>query len=114
MNTAPPQSQYASFFNKFLKAQPRAEHHSRKVRKRRQDGRAFEHHVIEIRDRKGNVVNHRELNDAVSRGLHMVRGHYSTYSEDAPLFGRVTGTFWVPAHVRGTATEGVVSSEYRV
>jgi hypothetical protein len=48
------------------------------------------------------------------RGLHIVRGHFSTYTEDAPLFGRITGTFWIPAHVRGTASEGLISSEYRV
>jgi hypothetical protein len=90
------------------------QHHSRKVRKRRQSLPKFEHHVIEIRDRHGRVVNHHELQNAMARGLHIVRGHFSTYTENAPLFGRITGTFWIPAHVRGAASEGAISSEYRV
>lgn len=32
---------------------------------------------------------------------HMVRGHFSEYSEERPLFGKYTGRFWIPAHVRG-------------
>jgi hypothetical protein len=97
-----------------LKQMTPPQHHSRKVRKRRQSLPKFEHHVIEIRDRHGRVVNHDELKSAMARGLHIVRGHFSTYTEDAPLFGRIVGTFWIPAHVRGTASEGVISSEYSV
>jgi DNA polymerase-4 len=33
----------------------------------------------------GRVVNHDELQNAMVRGLHIVRGHFSTYAEDAPL-----------------------------
>ncbi len=90
------------------------QHHSRKVRKRRQSSPKFEHHVIEIRDRQGRVVDHDNLQSAMARGLHIVRGHFSTYTENAPLFGRITGTFWIPAHVRGAASERAISSEYRV
>lgn len=42
------------------------------------------------------------------------RGHFSTYTEDRPLFGKVSGTFWVPSHVRGSAKQGVVVSDYNV
>lgn len=50
----------------------------------------------------------------LKRALHICRGHFSTYSEEKPLFGRVAGTFWIPAHVRGSSKEGIVFSDYKV
>lgn len=52
--------------------------------------------------------------NGLRKSLHMCRGHFVHYTADAPLFGRVTGTFWKNAHVRGSAKEGVVSKDYRV
>jgi hypothetical protein len=34
--------------------------------------------------------------------MHMVRGHFSHYTEEKPLFGKYAGTFWIPAHIRGS------------
>lgn len=48
------------------------------------------------------------------RALHICRGHFSHYSEDKPLFGRIAGTFWIPTHVRGTHERGVVTKDYAV
>lgn len=48
------------------------------------------------------------------RALHLVRGHFATYTPDRPLFGKVAGTFWVPSHVRGSAERGAVISDYRI
>jgi hypothetical protein len=50
----------------------------------------------------------------LQRALHICRGHFATYSPERPLFGRLSGTFWVPAHVRGTAEAGMVGKDYRV
>jgi hypothetical protein len=50
----------------------------------------------------------------LKKALHICRGHFATYTEDAPLFGRVTGTFWKPQHVRGNAKSGAVVKDYRV
>lgn len=52
--------------------------------------------------------------DSPSRALHIARGHFATYTEDAPLFGKYTGTFWRPAHVRGKADHGTVHKNYKV
>jgi hypothetical protein len=52
--------------------------------------------------------------EGLKRAMHICRGHFATYSEEKPLFGRTAGTFWVPAHVRGSLKEGVVVSDYRV
>jgi hypothetical protein len=46
--------------------------------------------------------------------LHVCRGHYRTYTADAPLFGRYTGRYYVPSHARGTAKNGIVDKDYVV
>lgn len=50
----------------------------------------------------------------LKRALHICRGHFVTYTQEAPLFGRVTGTFWKPMHLRGNKKEGVVIKEYNI
>lgn len=50
----------------------------------------------------------------LKKALHICRGHFATYTHEAPLFGRVVGTFWKPMHVRGRAEHGIVSKDYAV
>lgn len=50
----------------------------------------------------------------IHRALHICRGHFATYSEERPLFGKHTGTFWKPMHVRGSKEYGEVRKSYRV
>lgn len=50
----------------------------------------------------------------LERALHICRGHFATYTPDRPLFGKHTGTFWVPQHLRGTETAGRVLKDYAV
>jgi len=46
------------------------------------------------------------------RAYHLVRGHFATYSEERRLFGKHVGTFFIPAHVRGSAEAGAVVKDY--
>lgn len=32
--------------------------------------------------------------DEIDRALHIVRGHFKTFTTERPLFGRLTGTYW--------------------
>lgn len=50
----------------------------------------------------------------VERALHICRGHFKTYTEENPLFGKHTGSFWCPQHVRGNPDAGEVKKDYRV
>jgi hypothetical protein len=50
----------------------------------------------------------------IKRALHICRGHFATYTDANPLFGRVTGTFWKPMHVRGRKEIGEVKKTYKV
>lgn len=52
--------------------------------------------------------------EGLKRALHICRGHFSTYSEEKPLFGKYPGTFWVPDHVRGSKERGEVVKDYNV
>ena len=52
--------------------------------------------------------------EGLKKALHICRGHFATYSEERPLFGKHAGTFWVPAHTRGSLKSGVVVSDYNV
>lgn len=63
----------------------------------------------EVLRRDGNV----EAN-GLAKALHICRGHFATYTADKPLFGRVVGTVWRDAHVRGKAEHGVVVKDYAV
>lgn len=46
--------------------------------------------------------------------LHLRRGNFAHYTDDAPLFGKYTGTFWRPATVVGSEKNGVVVKDYKV
>lgn len=73
------------------------------------------YHVLDIDPMKKVLRDEgRSAETGLKKALHICRGHFATYTEDAPLFGRLTGTFWKPQHVRGSATEGVVVKDYNV
>jgi hypothetical protein len=50
--------------------------------------------------------------EAVRKRLHTVRGHFAEYAEDRRLFGKHTGRFWIPAHVRGAQEAGAIIKGY--
>lgn len=50
----------------------------------------------------------------LKRALHICRGHFASYTEDKKLFGRITGRFWIPAHVRGSKEVGEVKKDYKI
>lgn len=52
--------------------------------------------------------------NGLKKALHICRGHFATYTPDKPLFGRLTGTFWKPMHVRGSKQRGEVRKDYLV
>lgn len=46
--------------------------------------------------------------------LHKVRGHFKTYTPEAPLLGRHVGTYWWGWQVRGDVENGVALHDYEV
>lgn len=73
------------------------------------------YHTIDIEPMKAVLRTEGGIeSNGLKKALHIVRGHFATYTPERPLFGKVAGTFWMPAHVRGTAKQGVVVKDYRV
>ena len=48
------------------------------------------------------------------KSLHICRGHFKTFTPDAPLFGRHIGKFWWPSQVKGSREKGITLKDYRV
>lgn len=48
------------------------------------------------------------------KALHICRGHFKTYTEERPLFGKIGGTFWWEGSIRGSLMKGEVAKEYEV
>lgn len=76
---------------------------------------AYRYYVLNIEPMK-NILKYEGESEktGLKKALHICRGHFATYTPDAPLFGRVTGTFWKPMHVRGNKKEGVVIKDYKI
>lgn len=47
-----------------------------------------------------------------SPAYHLCRGHFATYTPERPLFGRLVGKFWIPAHTKGNKSRGEVVKDY--
>lgn len=82
---------------------------------RRQRQPRIEYRVLDINPMK-QVLRTEGGSDTngLKKALHICRGHFAHYSEDRPLFGKFTGQFWKPAHVRGNIDQGAVVKDYRV
>ena len=46
--------------------------------------------------------------------LHICRGHFAHYTPEQPLFGKLSGDFWIPQHLRGDTESGVIVKDYSV
>lgn len=51
---------------------------------------------------------------SLSAALHLVRGHFKTYTAEAPLFGARTGIYWWGLHARGDSRRGAIRKDYNV
>lgn len=52
--------------------------------------------------------------NGLAKALHICRGHFAHYTAEKPLFGKHTGTFYRPMHLRGSQDAGVVEKDYRI
>jgi hypothetical protein len=50
----------------------------------------------------------------LQKAFHICRGHFKTYTDKNPLFGKHTGTFWCPDHVKGSIDTGIVNKDYAI
>lgn len=79
-------------------------------------GPLFEYRTLKLilpKKQSGGKKSGSETSERETR-LHMCQGHFRTYTADAPLFGRLTGRFWIPAHVRGSESKGTITKNYEI
>ncbi|THJ24509.1 MAG: hypothetical protein CAF45_004880 [Nitrospira sp. CG24E] len=73
------------------------------------------YHVLDIQPLRKLLDQYRSGSPSDLRhALHICRGHFKTFTEDAPLLGRHTGTYWWAPQVRGAKEVGLVVKDYRV
>ena len=91
-------------------------HTSAKGGKRRNRYKGERHYTLRIRPDSSRSANNEEDHQptGVKSSFHFARGHFKTYTEDAPLFGKYTGTYWWEAHARGAKSSGEITKDYKV
>lgn len=55
-----------------------------------------------------------EKTSDISHKIHLCRGHFKFYDDEAPLFGKYTGFYWWDPHLRGDKNEGLLVKDYVV
>jgi len=88
-----------------------------KARQRRGKPPLTKYYTLEIEPMK-EVLRREGRSEEVGlkKALHICRGHFATYTEEKPLFGRpgATGRFWIPSHVRGSKDAGEIRKDYSI
>ena len=73
------------------------------------------HHVLRIDPMRTVLASEGQSGTVgTKKAIHICRGHFAHYTDEKPLFGRVTGMIWRPDHVRGRAKGRQVTKEYEV
>lgn len=73
------------------------------------------YHILDIQPMRETLDTEGEAQTkGLRHALHICRGHFKTFTEDAPLFGRHTGTYWWASQVRGKAEHGIIEKDYRI
>ena len=88
-----------------------------RAHRRRHHHRLVRYQVLDIEPMR-RILNQAGATDpkggGLRRALAICRGHFKTFTPDAPLFGKHTGQFWWAPHVRGNPDAGIVVNDYRV
>jgi hypothetical protein len=70
--------------------------------------------VLDVEPMRRILDEHGATDTGLRHALHISRGHFKVFTEDAPLFGKHAGTYWWSPHIRGDAAEGVNVNDYRI
>ena len=84
------------------------------TRKQRRKRPEVKYHTIVLPGggvRSSNVLG---SDGSMAMAEHRVRGHFKTFTHEAPLLGQHVGTYWWGWQVRGNKKNGVVVSDYKV
>jgi len=92
--------------------------YARSTREKRQRVPITRYHTIELPGTAGRELRHgrrrRSPAEEYVMSQHRVRGHFKTFTADAPLLGKHVGTYWWGWQVRGSKAAGEVVSDYEI
>ena len=86
-------------------------------KKRLKNGKTplFRYHILTVDISKGRkLANKSPIQNIGIMPVHLCRGHFKEYTEEKPLFGRVTGRFWWQPFARGDAKNGIIDKDYNI
>lgn len=86
-----------------------------KKRLKRGKGPLYRYHILTVDPNKGRSLAGKSSGKNLgTMPVHLCRGHFKEYTEERPLFGRVTGRFWWQPFARGEARNGIVTKDYKI
>lgn len=85
-----------------------------KKRRKNKKQELFSYKTLVIKQKTGRGSPGSQPKDLWENRVHMCRGHFKTFTEDKPLFGSVTGTYWWQPSVRGSSSKGIIQKDYLV
>lgn len=95
--------------NKSLKRQIRRQMERKKILP------YLKYEILEIQPMRDRTVERRPKKELEnSQRLHTVRGHFKTYTQENPLFGKLTGTYWWSDCIKGNAEIGLIDKDYSI
>lgn len=74
----------------------------------------YSYHVLEVDLGKNKHLNTNNGKSGITQRIHFQRGHFKQFSEDKPLFGKISGLYWWQPHLRGTNKDGFVDKDYNI
>lgn len=93
----------------------RVEPRHERAARRRGDPPPYRYHVLTLDPRRARHTGvHGEADEPESHvALHLKRGHWKTYTPEAPLLGKHVGRWWWAPHLAGQA-DGIVDKDYKI
>jgi hypothetical protein len=86
----------------------------RRKRQRTSDLPSLEYKKIIIDGKSRRSLKSNQEAERRHQRLHVVRGHFKTYTADRPLMGKFVGQYWWHQQTRGETDLGVIHHEYEV
>lgn len=87
---------------------------TRSGREKRQGKPGVRYHSIQLPGMsRQSQRGRRTRSDEAVMAMHRVRGHFKTYTAEAPLMGRHVGTYWWGWQVRGSKDRGEIVADYQ-
>lgn len=84
-------------------------------KRHKQSGSSSGYHILNIRPMTGTrKVYSSGDGKGDKKPFHICQGHFKTFTDAAPLFGRFVGTYWWSQQVRGSREVGHVRKSYKI